>query len=112
MAHVSGPVRTLPGTVTKSPADTECDSCTTLALSRIQGETDSFGAEYSDACQNHYDKYLDAIKDLDTTGTCDWCKNHNVPVKDHRDFEEGSCGRIYQVCDTCIAKEKVRIEEY
>jgi hypothetical protein len=42
--------------------------------------------------------------------TCDWCKSANVEVTPHRDFEEGSSGMLYDVCDKCIKAENDRVE--
>jgi hypothetical protein len=105
MAHISGPINTLPGTVRKSPEDTECDECSDDALYRVQMETDSMGAEYSDFCQEHYDQYLHDADAADRAGVCEWCKQHTDKLIDHRDFEEGATGRIYEVCSDCIKKE-------
>ena len=53
MANISnGPVPTLPGHSCGVPTSTKCDTHPDRdAIRRIQGETDSFGCEYIDMCQ-------------------------------------------------------------
>jgi len=102
MADVTGPISTLPGAVHTIPKGIKCDECSTkLATVRVQGETDSFGCEMIDMCQECYDKYKEEIKNEDTSGTCDWCKCHSIKLHNMRDYEEGMSGRVYQVCDPC-----------
>lgn len=102
-----GPVSTLPGSIRAVPVGTECDEHPgVLAVKRVQGETDSFGCEYLDMCQECYDKYKEEMRNVDNSGICDWCKKSADRVFNHRDIEEGSCGRVYQVCQACIDAEK------
>src|SRR3954463_12051043 len=52
MADVTGPISTLPGTGHHLPDGTMCDQHPDRpAVARIQGETDSFGCEMNDLCQ-------------------------------------------------------------
>lgn len=102
-----GPVSTLPGSIRAVPAGTECDNHPgVLAVKRIQGETDGYGAEYLDMCQECYDAFKEEVHSADASGICDWCKKSADRVFNHRDIEEGSCGRVYQVCQACIDAEK------
>lgn len=102
MADVTGPISTLPGSAHAVPAGTMCDDHPNRpAVSRIQGETDSFGSEMFDVCQECLDKYREAIRTEDTSGTCDWCKSFANKLVNMRDYEEGMCGRVYQVCAPC-----------
>ena len=102
-----GPVSTLPGSIRAVPVGTECDEHPgVLAVKRVQGETDSFGCEYMDMCQECYDKYKEEMRNVDNSGICDWCKKSADRVFNHRDIEEGSCGQVYQVCQACIDAEK------
>lgn len=102
-----GPVSTLPGSIRAVPVGTECDEHPgVLAVKRVQGETDGFGAEFLDMCQECYDKYKEEMRNVDNSGICDWCKKSADQVFNHRDIEEGSCGRVYQVCQACIDAEK------
>ena len=82
---------------------------------RLQGETDSFGAEYwyyCDECaeeekrrQQEYRKEHENDEE-----ECDWCGGMTPRkyIRNHRDFEEGSAGRVYRVCDTCINRETLQ----
>jgi len=76
---------------------------------RIQGETDSFGSEMWDLCQSCLDQYRHEQRTADTSGTCDWCRTHAQKLRDRRDYEEGMCGRVYQVCQPCIDRENARL---
>ena len=80
---------------------------------RLQGETDSFGAEYFYYCSRHKKQEQDRVKEwynspeAEELQKCDWCKTL-VPAKDlqkHRDFEEGTASPIYDVCSKCRHKE-------
>lgn len=110
MAHVSGPTSTLPGSLHKLPPGTMCDDHPTIAAyARVQGETDSMGAEYLDLCYTCYQK----VKDQDSIqdGTCEWCHNHSDKLRHHRDLDEGSCGPVYLVCPACIHRENESAQE-
>ncbi|TKI01529.1 hypothetical protein FCN80_26365, partial [Martelella alba] len=65
MADISnGPVSTLPGQFSGVPAGVKCDEHHDRdAVKRVQGETDSFGCEYYDMCQECLDKYRQEIKE-------------------------------------------------
>lgn len=92
--------------------------CESQATTRIQGETDSFGAEYYHLCeacyeldteiQNHND-----IKHGNDEACCEWCKTL-VLRKDlgwTRDIDEGSGGPVYEVCGSCRARQAEQIAE-
>lgn len=109
MAHVSGPTSSMPLSRHTLPVGTTCDFCDTAAVTRLQGETDSFGAEYSDVCQDH----LDAIRkaESDNSGMCDWCKQ-DAPVRSpRRDVDEGMYGPVYYVCSPCVEKDRKALYE-
>jgi len=104
MATVSGPVSSLPGSKHVVPEGMMCDSCeVNKATVRIQGETDSFGAEFHDVCADCEKKFSDSM-----TGTCDWCGKDEVPLKPTRDYDEGTCGPVYYVCGECKQKKGAR----
>lgn len=112
MAEVTGPISTLPGARHAVPDGVVCDEHPDRpAVARIQGETDSFGAELNDMCEECLAEYREEIRSADTSGTCDWCKQHAAKLRDRRDYEEGMCGRVYQVCDACIQCENDEIEK-
>lgn len=75
MAHVtdSFDTTTLPGTIRKVPQGQKCDDCENIATIRVQGETDSFGAEWYDFCETCYVKHRE-LRKQHKSGKCDWCK--------------------------------------
>lgn len=107
MADVTGPIWTLPGAVHASPPGEKCDNHPDrAAVARIQGETDSFGAELHDVCQECLDRIRARRRSPEaTTGRCDWCKREATDLRHHRDFEEGMSGPVYRVCGACRRKE-------
>jgi hypothetical protein len=98
-----GPVSTLPGSILGPPEGTACEICGEPATQRVQGETDSFGAEWNDLCDSC------AREDLANSGPCDWC-GKDVERRTHtRDYDEGLSGRVYLVCDPCLRNYTDRI---
>lgn len=72
------------------------------AVARVQGETDSFGSELLDFCQECLDDYRNWARSPEaTSGRCDWCKQEATDLRDTRDYEEGFYGPVYRVCDAC-----------
>jgi|GEM_PF-654994 len=111
MAHVIGPCSTLPGALHAVPEGTKCDDHPDrLAVKRVQGETDSFGAELNDMCDECYATMKSQLAE-DRSGCCDWCKQHATDLRNKRDFEEGSCGPVYRVCGACVKRENDRLAE-
>ena len=105
MADVTGPISSLPGAAYEPPEKQMCDDHPNrLAVIRVQGETDSFGSEMYDMCEECYRAYKEDMKTWDLSGTCEWCKVHKPRLRPKRDYEEGMCGRVYQVCDECIKR--------
>ncbi len=100
----SGPVSTLPGHRKVAPCNTRCyNHEDRIATTSIQGETDSFGCEYTfycSECVSEFDKNLDTA----TIHECDWCKTTGE-VFPTRDIDEGMCGRVYYCCKKCIDKQ-------
>ena len=92
--------------------------CESQATTRIQGETDSFGAEYYHLCDACYEldteiqEYND-IKHGNDEACCEWCKTL-VLRKDlgwTRDIDEGSNGPVYEVCGSCRTRQAEQIAE-
>lgn len=113
MSEVTGPISTLPGTSRDPPDGQMCDNHPDQpAIARIQGETDSFGCEMEDLCQQCLDEQrayrcseAGQAEELEwRTGACEWCKNHVTDLRDARDYEEGMNGRVYRVCGACIKR--------
>lgn len=115
MAEVIGPCSTLPGARHTVPEGTMCDKHEDrVAVARIQGETDSFGAELNDMCQECYNAHKQYMADTAVeraTGCCDWCKNHATDLRRMRDFEEGLGGPLYDVCGACRKRQNDELEE-
>lgn len=111
MADVTGPISSLPGSGHSVPNGTMCDEHPDRpAVARIQGETDSFGSEMIDCCEECRAEILAAVKS-ERTGVCDWCLQMANDLRYRRDFEEGMCGRVYRVCGPCVVFENQRYEE-
>ena len=111
MADVTGPISTLPGAERTSSDGMMCDDHPDrVAYKRVQGETDSMGCEMYDLCKECYDAFKAANNDS-RTGTCDWCKTHQTDLRKHRDFEEGSCGPVYDVCGGCVRRQNASLEK-
>lgn len=90
-------------------------TCTCRAVYSIQGETDSFGAEYHYYCEQHYKVVKEIHQFVKTkrssmgeTQSCDLCK-HDTPIgeiKPIRDYDEGMNGPVYYACPSC--RDKLR----
>lgn len=106
MSHISGPVSSLPGDTTPAPAGTFCDEhAEAPAVRRIQGETDSMGAEYFYVCQTCYDKYLAAKEKLQGGSFEGQCVcGTTAPLFPVRSWDEGSSGPVYYRCQACRRK--------
>ena len=116
MADVTGPISTLSGAGHAVPDGQECDEHPGRpAIARIQGETDSFGCDLNDYCQECLDEYRAWKNSPEAAehrkGTCEWCKNPTDDLRDRRDCEEGLCGRVYRVCGACVKAENDRLAD-
>lgn len=108
-----GPVSSMPGSQHRLPAGTKCDSHPEVdAVVRIQGETDSFGAEYNCMCQKCHDEYRAHVQaEYEAEKRCDWCGHMEKHVRPYRDMDEGMSGPVYQVCRDCRKAESARLDE-
>jgi len=116
MADVTGPISTLRGARHKLPDGQMCDDHPDRpAVARIQGETDSFGSEMNDLCQECLHRYRDWQNSPEAaearSGRCEWCKSEVTDLRDARDFDEGLSGRVYRICGACIKKQNERLAE-
>lgn len=116
MANVTGPTSTMPNSGHGIPDGQVCDEhADRLAVARIQGETDSFGAEYHDLCQECIDKLrADQKAAYERESKCDWCKQMKSRCIEQRDYDEGRCGPVYNVCPECrksYRQEQERLAE-
>lgn len=98
-----GPVSTLPGARFSPKEGAVCDDHQDRpAVHRVQGETDSFGCEYNDMCQECYDEYKRYEHEHSAdVGRCDLCENEMNDLRPWRDPDEGLAGPVYQVCGSC-----------
>lgn len=113
MSDVTGPISSLPGSAHALPEGTMCDEHPDRpAVARIQGETDSFGCEMNDCCQECVDEIREYSRSAEArTGRCEWCKNEATDLRDRRDPDEGMCGRVYRVCGACVRRQNERLAE-
>lgn len=113
MAAVTGPISSRPGSAHDLPAGTKCDSHPDRqAVARIQGETDSFGCEMNDCCQECVDEIRAYARSAEArSGQCDWCKNEATDLRDRRDYDEGMAGPVYRVCGACVKRQNERLAE-
>lgn len=106
MAAVTGPIRSLPGTIFSAKANTTCDDHDDRpAVKRIQGDTDSFGSEMLDVCQECYDAYI-KVRDDETNKVamnCERCGKESFDCKPTRDPGESATGPVYYWCSSCVS---------
>lgn len=113
MAEVTGPISSLPGSHHAVPDGTACDyHPDRAAVTRLQGETDSFGSEMEDLCEECWRarKREEAADDFNS-GECDWCKKEATDLRWRRDYDEGLSGPVYRVCGGCVVREEQRLKE-
>ena len=79
------------------------------AVARIQGDTDSFGSELFDMCEECLEKYREELASDEPDGHCDWCKT-DTKLRPTRDYAEGTSGPVYYVCTPCYAKQQEEIQ--
>lgn len=105
MAHVGGPISSLPGTLLKLPENQTCDEHPDrLAVARVQAETDSFGYEAIDWCDECHAKYKKGDDEGSGITSCDHCHCTNIKTTATRDPDEGRCGPVYYLCDDCLQR--------
>jgi hypothetical protein len=115
MAEVTGPISTLHGAHHAVPEGVMCDEHTDRpATHRVQGETDSFGCELIDMCDECHVAHkveMAAYREEARRGQCEWCKGTATDLRDRRDPDEGSYGRVYRVCGACVKRQNEEAEE-
>lgn len=83
------------------------------ATHRVQGETDSFGSELIDMCDECHAQYKTKMAETAVErapGTCEWCRQSATDLRRRRDYEEGMPGRLYAFCGACVKGENARLE--
>ena len=110
--YVSGPISSLPGSNHAVEEGACCDDHPERpAVSKRQGETDSFGAEFYYLCAQCVEGAKNAPPE-DTSGNCDWCKRRASSLRPARDHEEGIAGPVYYVCGSCISRRQAEDSAY
>lgn len=104
---VIGPSSYLPNDVI-SPQGSVCEKHNDRpAVKSIVGETDSFGSETMEVCQECLDEHNANLRKQRTNPdpeqflTCESCSTRDKTVKPTRDPEEGSAGPVYHWCAAC-----------
>lgn len=102
-----GPVATMRGATHLLPENGVCcdNHQDRPAVARIQGETDSFGCEYHDLCDECAEEMRQALAE-EVAGICDWCRLPTTDLREYRDPEEGQAGPVYTVCQKCCKKHQ------
>lgn len=113
MGDVTGPISSLPGSRHGVPKGMKCDDHPERdAVVRLQGETDSFGCEMHDLCDECAKSFMAYERSPEArTGKCDWCKSVATDLRHARDYDEGSHGPVYRVCKSCRDEYRKRLEE-
>ena len=96
-------MRNLPGCWTTVSVAHECEveGCTAPAHNRLQGETDSFGAECMYYCAEHkVAEEATLAQAAEVSRHCDCC-DKLAKLYPTRDWEEGIGGQVYDVCAEC-----------
>lgn len=108
MSDVIGPNSFLPGHLLPRPLTAvACDNHPGVpAVVRRVGETDSFGSELVDWCQECDDAFKLA-RETPANGYCDWHKGEGEDIRPMRDYDEGMSGPLYQTCSAC--RDKVHL---
>lgn len=105
--RISGPTKFLPGTRHETEEGAICDDCGAPATITIQGDTDSFGAEYMEFCEDCHERWEEESKEkTDTSGHCEWCDQMSNSRTLARDPTEGEYGPLYYICIGCLASAK------
>lgn len=98
--YSDGPVNTIPGDIFLCGQGHSCiNHENIIAEAAIQTETDSMGCEYKFVCPMCLTQHLKNCNNEQEL-YCEHCgllKN----TKPRRDPEEGSSGRLYNICDEC-----------
>jgi hypothetical protein len=79
------------------------------ATRRVQGETDSFGCEMYDFCDECFKEWKS--HDVYSPEECDWCDKKANDIRPTRDYDEGMCGPVYYVCGPCRKRRDERVRE-
>lgn len=106
MAGVIGPSKYLPGQFIKAREGAVCDEHPDRpATYTMIGETDSFGSETHDMCDECKQHAIsEKEKDVNAEGLCEICHTMQKGVNEARDPSEGMYGPVYRMCPACKNK--------
>lgn len=83
------------------------------AFKRICNESDSFGSEYYNFCEECWDTYQKALEkkrnDPEQWEHCRECGAKVPELISYRDMDEGMHGPVYEHCESCHVKMNERI---
>lgn len=115
MSAVTGPISSMPGSRHALPKGATCDDHPDRpAVARVQGETDSFGCEMVDMCEEcvaEHEAYRQSHGGAHGEGFCQWCKAGPIRLFAKRDYDEGLSGPVYYICEPCRTKAHIRENE-
>jgi len=101
---------TFPGATRPSREADDCpcqyDDCAEVATQEYCTEVDSMGGEWLPLCDAHIEQFKEDVANANalSDGECEWCKARDVQVAPFRDWQEGTQGPMYDVCETCRGK--------
>lgn len=115
MASVTGPISSLPGQTFAPGSQDVCDThLDRKATHRVQGETDSYGSEMHDMCDECYAEYKDEKAKLGGgvfMGHCDCSPTVEQPMFAWRDYDEGMAGPVHYNCKACKTRIVTQMNE-
>jgi len=82
------------------------DECSASASQEYCTEVDSMGAEWLPLCDDHIEQFKEDVANANALedNECEWCHATDVHTAPFRDWQEGSQGPLYEVCDKCRGK--------
>ncbi|MBN22684.1 MAG: hypothetical protein CL678_15475 [Bdellovibrionaceae bacterium] len=99
----------LPGDKVRTMTGHMCEheNCDQVSEWRLQGETDSFGAEYEYFCDKHMAEIDEQLRNAEPQlEECEKCHKEHLDIMPVRDAEEGISGPVYYCCPAC--RDKLR----
>lgn len=104
-----GEIRSIAGT--GQTAICHHEDCTNPSQWRVQGETDSFGAEYEYFCADHIEDIRAELKQAAyREDHCEGC-NKLAVLRPTRDWEEGNNGPFYYWCADCRDRNRRNLDD-
>lgn len=60
-------------------------------------------------CEECVARYREEMKSDEPDGFCDWCREDRK-LRPTRDYEEGTCGPVYYVCEPCYSRQQKELQ--